>query len=88
LQVHKLASMQVCNFATLQINKFTKSTNYKLIIIKFNLTNCNCTFASLQIYKIKESKKLQIANYNFTTLQIPNAHFEVHKFATSQNYKI
>jgi hypothetical protein len=44
-----------------------------------------CKFASLQIYKIKKSKKLQFNNYNFTTSQIASVHLQVHNFASLQN---
>jgi hypothetical protein len=59
----------------LQINnyKFTKSTNYKLIIVNFQLNKlqvCFCKFACLQVYKIKKITKLQII---ITTLQIASS---------------
>jgi hypothetical protein len=47
-----------------------------------------CAFASLQIYKTKNSKEIQINNHNFTTLQIASAHLQVHKFIKLQNLEI
>jgi hypothetical protein len=39
----------------------------------------------MQICKTEKSKKIQINNYNFTTLQFASAYLQVHKFANLQN---
>ncbi len=76
--------LQIC--ASLQVCKFTPLQNLEIANFQFNKMQVHiCKFASLQIYKIKKSKKLQFNNYNFITLQIASVHLRVHKFASLQN---
>ncbi len=70
----------------MKINNY-KFTNYKLIIINFQLTKLQvhfCNFATLHVYKI-----LNLENWKLiiTTLQIASAKLQLHKFESLQNYK-
>jgi len=49
---------------------------------------CFYKFASLQIYKIKKSRKLQIINYNFTSYKCTITSSQVCNFTKLENLKI
>jgi hypothetical protein len=63
------AHMQVHKFASLQIYKVKKSTNYKLIIINSQLNKLH-----VHICKYAKSPNYQITKYKITKLQIACAH--------------
>ncbi len=87
--------MHVCKFKSLQIYKIKKSRNYKFKTLQIANVHLQVhKFASMQVCKFtkpKKSKKIQISNYNFTTL--PNckcafASSQVCKFIKIQNLEI